>query len=79
MKAKQNHTTLALEVKVSDTSYSGIGVDVFDANIISQRVVKHLSDENRRKLQYVSVSNKDLVAASLEEVWHHVLTSLQII
>lgn len=79
MKTKQNHTTLALEVKVSDASYSGIGVDVFDANIISQRVVKHLSEENGRKLQYVSVSNKDLVAAPLEEVWHHVLISLQII
>ena len=79
MKTKQNHTTLALEVKVADASYSGIGVDVCDANIISQRVVKHLSEENRHKLQYVSVPNKDLVAAPLEEVWHHILKSLQII
>lgn len=80
MKQEQNRTTLALEVKVGPGSYSGIGVDVYDANIISHRVVKHLSAANRRKLHYVTVPVTDcLVAAPLEEVWHHILKSLQII
>lgn len=79
MRTKPNRTTLALEVKVGSGSYAGIGVSVYDANIISHRVVKHLSAENRRKLHYVTVTNKDLVAAPLEEVWHHILKSLQII
>ena len=79
MRTKPNRTTLALEVKVGPGSYSGIGVDVYDANIISHRVVKHLSAENRRKLHYVTVTDKALVAAPLEKVWQHILKSLQII
>lgn len=79
MKANQNHTTLALEVKVGNASYSGIGVNAHDAETIKERVNNFLSAEQAEKIQYVDAPDNNLEAASLEEVWHHVLTSLQII
>jgi hypothetical protein len=79
MKQEQNNSILAIEVKVSDASYSGVGVNAHDAEIIKERVVKHLSAEQAEKIQYVDAPDNNLEAASLEEVWHHVLTSLQII
>lgn len=79
MRTKPNRTTLALEVKVGNASYSGIGVNAHDAETIKERVNNFLSAEQAEKIQYVDAPDNNLEAASLEEVWHHVLTSLQII
>jgi hypothetical protein len=79
MKQEQNNSILAIEVKVSDASYSGVGVNAHDAEIIKERVNRFLSAEQAEKIQYVDAPDNNLEAASLEEVWHHVLTSLQII
>jgi hypothetical protein len=74
-----NTSVLALEVRTGHSSYSGIGVNAHDAEIIKERVNNVLSAEQAEKIQYVDAPDNNLEAASLEEVWHHVLTSLQII
>jgi hypothetical protein len=74
-----NTSVLALEVRTGHSSYSGIGVNAHDAEIIKERVNNFLSAEQAEKIQYVDAPDNNLEAASLEEVWHHVLTSLQII
>lgn len=79
MKQEQNNSILALEVKVDHASYSGIGIKESDVPIINKRIVKHLSMYNRFRIKYVPVTDRLLVAASVDEVWHHVLKSLQII
>lgn len=78
MKQEQNNSILALEVKVGNASYSGIGVNAHDAEIIKERVSNFLSAAQAEKIQYVEADNS-LKVASLEEVWHHILKSLQII
>lgn len=79
MKQEQNSSILALEVKVSDASYSGVGVNAHDAEIIKERVDRFLSAEQAEKIKCMPAPNEDLRAASLEEAWHHVLANLQII
>lgn len=79
MKQEQNNSILALEVKIDNANYSGIGVNAHDAETIKERVNNFLSAEQAEKIQYVDAPDNNLEAASLEEVWHHVLTSLQII
>jgi hypothetical protein len=79
MKQEQNNSILALEVKVGNASYSGIGVNAHDAETIKERVNQFLSAEQAEKIKCMPAPNEDLRAASLEEVWHHVLSSLQII
>ena len=74
-----NTSVLALEVRTGHSSYSGIGVNAHDAEIIKERVNNFLSAEQAEKIQYVDAPDNNLEAASLEEVWHHVLTSLKII
>lgn len=79
MKQEQNSSILALEVKVGPASYSGIGVMAHDVETIKERVNNFLSAEQAEKIQYVDAPDENLGAASLEEVWHHILKSLQII
>lgn len=79
MKTNNNNSILALEVKIGNANYSGIGVNAHDAETIKERVVKHLSAEQAEKIQYVDAPDANLKAASLEEAWHHVLMCLQII
>lgn len=79
MKTNNNNSILALEVKIGNANYSGIGVNAHDAETIKERVNNFLSAEQAEKIQYVDAPDNNLEAASLEEVWHHVLTSLQII
>lgn len=79
MKQEQNHSILALEVKIGHSSYSGVGVNAHDAEIIKERVNQFLSAEQAEKIQYVDAPDNNLEAASLEEVWQHILKSLQII
>jgi hypothetical protein len=79
MKQEQNNSILAIEVKVSDAGYSGVGVNAHDAEIIKERVNRFLSAEQAEKIKCMPAPNEDLRAASLEEVWHHILKSLQII
>jgi hypothetical protein len=75
-----NHSAvLALEVRTGHSSYSGIGVNAHDAEIIKERVSNFLSVEQAEKVKCMPAPNEDLRAASLEEAWHHVLRSLQII
>lgn len=75
-----NHSAvLALEVRTGHSSYSGVGVNAHDAEIIKERVKNFLSSEQAEKIQYVDAPDNKLEAASIEEVWHHVLSSLQII
>lgn len=79
MKQEQNNSILAIEVKVSDANYSGIGVKAHDAETIKERVNNFLSAEQAEKIQYVDAPDNNLEAASLEEVWQYILKSLQII
>jgi hypothetical protein len=79
MKTNQNHSILALEVKIGNASYSGIFVNAHDAETIKERVSNFLSVEQAEKIQYVDAPDNNLEAASLEEAWHHVLTGLKII
>ena len=79
MKPNQSNSILALEVKVGNASYSGIGVKAHDVETIKERVSNFLSVEQADKIQYVDAPDNNLEAVSLEEVWHHVLTCLQII
>lgn len=79
MKQEQNNSILALEVKIGNASYSGIGVMAHDVETIKERVSTFLAAEQAEKIQYVDAPDDKLEAAPLEEVWHHVLTSLQII
>jgi hypothetical protein len=79
MKTNQNHSILALEVKIGDASYSGIFVNAHDAETIKERVNRFLSAEQAEKVKCMPAPNEDLRAASLEEAWHHVLANLQII
>lgn len=74
-----NNAVLALEVRTGHSSYSGIGVNAHDAEIIKERVNNFLSAKQAEKIKCMPAPDEDLRAASLEEVWHHVLTSLQII
>lgn len=74
-----NTSILALEVRIGQASYSGIGVMAHDAETIKERVNNLLSAEQAEKISFVSAPNEDLRAASLEEAWHHVLANLQII
>lgn len=79
MKTNNNNSIVALEVKVGNASYSGIGVNAHDAETIKERVNNFLSAEQAEKIQYVDAPDDKLEAAPLEEVWHHILKSLQII
>jgi hypothetical protein len=79
MKTNQSNSILALEVKVGNASYSGICVKAHDVETIKERVSNFLSAEQAEKIQYVDAPDANLKAASLEEAWHHVLSSLQII
>lgn len=79
MTTEQNNSILAIEVKVSDASYSGVGVNAHDAEIIKERVNRFLSAEQAEKIKCMPAPSEDLIAVSLEEAWHHVLKCLQII
>lgn len=79
MNQEQNNSILALEVKIGNANYSGIGVNAHDAETIKERVNNFLSAEQAEKIQYVDAPDNNLEAAPLEEVWHHILKSLQII
>lgn len=79
MKQEQSNSILALEVKVGPASYSGIGIKASDVPAINRRIVKHLSMYNMLRIKCVPAPDRLLVAASVEEVWQHILKSLQII
>lgn len=79
MTTEQNNSILALEVRIGNASYSGIGVNAHDVETIKERVSNFLAAGQAAKIQYVDAPDNKLEAAPLEEVWHHILVSLQII